>query len=120
MAKTRNPDIATTDVGSPATSRGNLTLAVIVESAVQTIQKDGLGGLSMRQLAGVLNVTPTAIYHHVRDKDEMLDLCAQALLARIPRRTRSRLEAATARADPRTAAHLHALSRSRALSARAP
>ena len=64
--------------------RGNLTIDTIVDAAVQSIQKQGLAGLSMRQLAGVLEVTPTAIYHHVRDKDALLDLCAEAILARIP------------------------------------
>ena len=51
---------------------------------MRSIQKEGLAGLSMRQLAGVLEVTPTAIYHHVRDKDALLDLCAEVILARIP------------------------------------
>ena len=67
-----------------APSPGSLTLDIIVGTAVGLIEKGGLGGLSMRQLAGVLGVTPTAIYYHVRDKDALLDLCAQAILARIP------------------------------------
>lgn len=62
----------------------SLSLELIVEVAVRIIEKAGLGGLSMRQLAGELAVTPTAIYYHVRDKDALLDLCAQAILARIP------------------------------------
>jgi AcrR family transcriptional regulator len=61
-----------------------LTLDIIIETAIQTLQKEGLGGLSMRQLAGALDVTPTALYHHVRDKHTLLDLCAQAILARVP------------------------------------
>ena len=64
--------------------RTYLTIDTIVEAAVRSIQKEGLAGLSMRQLAGVLEVTPTAIYHHVRDKDALLDLCAEVILARIP------------------------------------
>ena len=67
-----------------APARGGLTLEIIVATAIRTIEKEGLGGLSMRQLAGVLEVTPTAIYHHVRDKDALIDLCAQSILARIP------------------------------------
>ena len=65
-------------------ARTNLTIDTIVEAAVRSIRKEGLAGLSMRQLAGVLEVTPTAIYHHVRDKDALLDLCAEAILAHIP------------------------------------
>ena len=63
---------------------GSLTPDIIVGTAVGIIEKGGLGSLSMRQLAGLLDVTPTAIYYHVRDKDALLDLCAQAILARIP------------------------------------
>jgi AcrR family transcriptional regulator len=63
---------------------GGLTLELIVQTAVQTIEKGGLGGLSMRQLASLLDVTPTAIYYHLRDKDALLDLCAQEILGRIP------------------------------------
>jgi AcrR family transcriptional regulator len=68
----------------PPPPRINLTIDSIVEAAVRSIQKVGLAGLSMRQLAGVLEVTPTAIYHHVSDKDALLDLCAEAILAQIP------------------------------------
>ena len=63
---------------------GSLSLDIIVGAAVGIIEKGGLGSLSMRQLAGLLDVTPTAIYYHVRDKGALLDLCAQAILARIP------------------------------------
>jgi len=75
---------------SPATTerapRGGLTLERIVDTAVGMIEAQGAGGLSMRQLAAVLEVTPTAIYHHVRDKDALLDLCAQRILSFIPPR----------------------------------
>ena len=50
--------------------RNTLTLDIIVATAIKGLHKDGLAGLSMRQLAGMLNVTPTAIYHHVKDKGD--------------------------------------------------
>jgi AcrR family transcriptional regulator len=73
--------------GKPAGAvvvRDSLTADVIVTAAIKLLQKDGLAGLSMRQLASTLDVTPTAIYHHVKDKDELLDLCAVQILAQIP------------------------------------
>ncbi|HSV35070.1 MAG TPA: TetR/AcrR family transcriptional regulator C-terminal domain-containing protein [Ramlibacter sp.] len=70
--------------GSAVVARGSLTTDVIVAAAIKALQKDGLAGVSMRQLASVLEVTPTAIYHHVKDKDELLDLCAVEILRQIP------------------------------------
>jgi TetR/AcrR family transcriptional regulator, tetracycline repressor protein len=72
------------DKPAVAAVRDNLTVDIIVTAAIKLLQKDGLAGLSMRQLAATLDVTPTAIYHHVKDKDELLDLCAVEILAEIP------------------------------------
>ena len=71
-------------VSENETGRGSLTIDVIVDASIKVIQKDGLAGLSMRQLASNLDVTPTALYHHVKGKDELLDLCATRILAQIP------------------------------------
>jgi len=73
-----------TDKPANGAGRNNLTIEVIVAAALKAIHKEGLAGLSMRQLAGMLEVTPTAIYHHVKDKDELLDLCAEHILSQIP------------------------------------
>jgi len=67
-----------------AAVRNAMTIDTIVATALKGIQKEGLAGLSMRQLAATLDVTPTAIYHHVKDKDQLLDLCAERILASIP------------------------------------
>src|SRR6185369_5378700 len=67
-----------------AAVRNAMTIDTIVATALKGIQKEGLAGLSMRQLAATLDVTPTAIYHHVKDKDQLLDLCAERSLASIP------------------------------------
>jgi TetR/AcrR family tetracycline transcriptional repressor len=66
-----------------ASERSSLNIEIIVETAVRSIEKLGLAGVSMRQLAAVLDVTPTALYHHVRDKNALLDLCAESILSRI-------------------------------------
>ena len=40
----------------------------------------GLGAVSLRRLASKFEVTPMALYRHVRDKDHLLDLMAGRLL----------------------------------------
>lgn len=40
----------------------------------------GLGAVSLRRLASKFDVTPMALYRHVRDKDHLLDLMAGRLL----------------------------------------
>lgn len=66
-----------------APERSSLNIETIVETAVRSIEKVGLAGVSMRQLAALLEVTPTALYHHLRDKNALLDLCAESILQQI-------------------------------------
>ncbi|MFJ2839395.1 MULTISPECIES: TetR/AcrR family transcriptional regulator [Nocardia] len=56
--------------GRPA----RLTRGDIVAAAHAVIETDGVEKLTMRRLAGALECTPMALYHHVRDKDELLRL----------------------------------------------
>jgi AcrR family transcriptional regulator len=65
-------------------SRQNLTLDTIIAVAVKEIRKTGIDSLSIRQLAVTLKVTPTALYHHLKDKEALLDLCAEHILAQTP------------------------------------
>ena len=51
-----------------------LTRDRIVAAAVLLLDQHGSDGLTMRRLAGALDVTPTALYWHVRTKDYVLDL----------------------------------------------
>lgn len=44
---------------------------------------EGLDALSMRRLAGGLGVNPMSLYHHVRDKDALLDAMLDAVVAGI-------------------------------------
>lgn len=54
--------------GRPArTSR-----AAILRAARELIERDGWERLTMRKLATVVGIAPTTLYHHVRDKDELL------------------------------------------------
>lgn len=49
-----------------------LSRALIVEAAVAIIDSEGTDGLSMRRLASALGVRSPSIYHHFRNKDEIL------------------------------------------------
>jgi AcrR family transcriptional regulator len=43
----------------------------------------GLEALSMRQLAGVLQVAPMALYHHVANKDDLIDAMIDVVFSEI-------------------------------------
>lgn len=57
----------------------------IVAEAIALADRDGLDALSMRRLAAALEVDPMSLYHHVRDKEALLDAMGDALVARIAR-----------------------------------
>ncbi len=62
-----------------------ITRADIVAAALRVIEADGVDALTMRRLAGELGTTAMAIYHHVRDKDELLVLLLDDHAAATPR-----------------------------------
>jgi AcrR family transcriptional regulator len=60
---------------APTSPRTNpLGVERIVDAACRIVERDGLGGLSMRKLGAELEVDPMAVYHHVADKRELLAL----------------------------------------------
>lgn len=64
--------------------RRRLNAETVVDAAVRMADEGGgLEAVSLRRLASVLGVTPMAIYRHVRDKDDLLDLMADRLLQQI-------------------------------------
>jgi AcrR family transcriptional regulator len=46
----------------------------IVDVARRILQEEGVEAVSMRRIAKEVGATPMALYHHVRDKDELLML----------------------------------------------
>jgi AcrR family transcriptional regulator len=78
MAKTK-----TRRAAKPAQIR-DLAEDDIVSAAIAMIRQKGFAGVSMRQLAADLQVTPPALYHHVKDKTELLDRAADHLNASFP------------------------------------
>jgi AcrR family transcriptional regulator len=64
--------------------RNFLNLDAIVAEARVVADTDGLDAVSMRVLADRLGCTPRALYRHVSDKDEVLELLADRALADVP------------------------------------
>ena len=45
----------------------------VLVAAIAQADTSGLAALSMRQLAGILEVAPMALYHHVANRDDLID-----------------------------------------------
>jgi TetR/AcrR family tetracycline transcriptional repressor len=65
-------------------SEGGLSRARLVAAALELVQHEGLEALSMRSLADRLAVKAASLYWHVRDRRELLELLAEAILDRVP------------------------------------
>src|SRR5918999_4997366 len=61
-------------------SENKLTRETIVETAVGLLNGVGLDGLTMRRLAAELGVQNPALYWHFRNKQELLDEMADAMV----------------------------------------
>jgi AcrR family transcriptional regulator len=63
--------------------RNQLTRERVVAEALAVIAEDGVQALTMRRLAGRLGVVPGAVYHHVRNKQQLQDLVLDNVLAEV-------------------------------------
>jgi TetR/AcrR family tetracycline transcriptional repressor len=82
-----------TDRGSPSLwfdppvddhdRRHQLTRERVVAEALTVIAHDGIQALTMRRLAARLGVVPGALYHHVRNKQQLQDLLLDNVLAEV-------------------------------------
>lgn len=63
---------------------------LIVSAALDLLQREGLDALSMRTLADRLGVKAASLYWHVRDRRELLELVAAAILAEVSLPARGR------------------------------
>jgi AcrR family transcriptional regulator len=68
---------------SDGEKQSGLTRARVVVAALDLLQEEGLDALRMRPLADRLQVKAASLYWHVRDRDELLELLAAALLAEV-------------------------------------
>ncbi|MFE7315935.1 TetR/AcrR family transcriptional regulator [Streptomyces sp. NPDC057555] len=74
----------------------------VIDTARRIVTEDGVDRLTMRRLATAIGSTPMALYHHVRNKEELLvllldDYTAQALhRPELPAQPRERIVVAAA------------------------
>ncbi|ADD45956.1 TetR/AcrR family transcriptional regulator [Stackebrandtia nassauensis] len=62
-----------------------LSRAEIIAAAKRIVERDGVEKLTMRLLAREVGSAPMALYHHVRDKRELLLALLDDLAERVPR-----------------------------------
>lgn len=67
--------------GEPA--RRRLDRRSVVEAALELLDEGGLEGLTTRRLAERLGVRSPSLYWHFRNKDELLDLLAERIMAEV-------------------------------------
>jgi AcrR family transcriptional regulator len=56
----------------------------LVSAALDLLDEAGLEGLTMRTLAERLGMRAASLYWHIRDKDQLLGLLAEAIVAEVP------------------------------------
>ncbi|MDQ6846774.1 MAG: TetR family transcriptional regulator [Candidatus Dormibacteraeota bacterium] len=67
----------------PGDDGRGLNRDAVVEAALPLVDELGVEGLSMRALADRLGVKAASLYWHLRDKEQLLELLAEALLDRV-------------------------------------
>ncbi|WP_324784549.1 TetR/AcrR family transcriptional regulator [Streptomyces sp. H51] len=58
-----------------------LTRRTLLAAALRVLEREGVNGLSMRKVAAELGVKAASLYWHVRNKEQLLDLLADELMA---------------------------------------
>lgn len=61
----------------------NITQDKICHAAIELIEKNGLEQLSMRKLAGKLNIEAASLYNHIKDKSQLFDLIQEYLYSQM-------------------------------------
>jgi TetR/AcrR family transcriptional regulator, tetracycline repressor protein len=70
-------------VAHQETETSPLTREAVIRTALDMLDAVGIDGLSMRALADRLDVKAASLYWHLRDKDQLLELVAEAVLDRV-------------------------------------
>lgn len=66
-----------------APARAALSRDRILDAAIATADADGLDAVSMRRLAGLLGVTPMALYKHLENRDRLVDAMVDRVVGEI-------------------------------------
>jgi AcrR family transcriptional regulator len=65
-------------------ARAPLTREAIVDAAFRVLDRDGVGGLSMRRVAEELATGAASLYWHVANKDALIDLMVDRVAGEVP------------------------------------
>jgi len=95
------PPAGRTTGDAAANGSGKVTREMVLAAALEIIDADGAGGLSMRRLARALGRDPMILYRHAPNKAALLDGVAETVLAQLT----------VDPADPDWAAQLRAVAR---------
>jgi len=69
------------NVQEPNAQRGRLSRALILETAIGIADREGIDAVSMRRIGSELGVQAMSLYHHVRNKQDLISGMASHLLA---------------------------------------
>ncbi|MEV8378836.1 TetR family transcriptional regulator [Kribbella sp. NPDC056861] len=72
------------EVARPPRRNTPLSLARIIDAAITELDATGVDRLTMRRLAERLEVTSTALYWHVKTKEDLLDLALDHVVGEVP------------------------------------
>jgi AcrR family transcriptional regulator len=61
--------------------RARFNVAEVAAKALEIVDRDGLGGLSMRTLAAALGTGPMTLYNYVKDRGQLEELVAEAVMS---------------------------------------
>jgi AcrR family transcriptional regulator len=61
--------------------RARFNVAEVAAKALEIVDRDGLGGLSMRTLATALGTGPMTLYNYVKDRGQLEELVAEAVMS---------------------------------------
>src|SRR3978361_2372647 len=92
LITTDGADVRVHDAGAgQASTRRNLDRETIVRAALESIDRDGAQGLTMRKLGQELGVEAMALYRHVTGREDLLEAVVASLLAGMPAELDARL-----------------------------
>lgn len=69
--------------GKALDMRARFSVAEVAAQALEIVDRDGLGALSMRTLAAALGTGPMTVYNYVNDRDQLEELVAEAVIASV-------------------------------------
>lgn len=85
MARSARPRTSTAPRGLTGAdpSAGRITRAMVLRTALEIIDRDGIEGLSMRRLGQALHRDPMTLYRHAPNKAALLDGVAEMVLEQL-------------------------------------